>query len=80
VPSDIRKEDFRRKFEKLGVKFEAARKHTWKMTKTVRGKTRVYIVPTKGGRYIKYEYVKKARKVFFLTERDGVSDERFESL
>lgn len=77
VPSDIPEHDFKRRFKAYGVAFISARKHKWKMEKEIDGKTHVYVIPTVSGRFVKEVYQKKARKIFRLTEDDGISDDEF---
>ena len=78
MPGDMKLADFKRKFEKYGVRVFPGSKH-WKMEKEIDGRLVVYVFATKSGRHVARVYVDKARKRFKLTPDDGVSNKEFNS-
>lgn len=81
MPSDVALADFKRWFAKYGLEFIGGGKHPIKMRGPIRGDNdgafATYPVPTRGGRFVKYLYVREGRKRFGLTPENGVSDEDF---
>lgn len=76
MPSNIPLNDFRRWFARFGISIESGGKHL-KMRGTRKGKEIVFPLPLVNGREVKHWVLGKARKRFFLTEDDGVTDKEF---